>query len=129
MEAEVGKERNVLSALLALGQFRENQETPPAAALSEPNALQSHGQVVKVAFCHTALVHDLASTQMLVAEVQERKDDTNREDPSRDVERQQRRRGDLRCPSAEDEKVDGSKCVDRVDSNGKDEGKPQVDVC
>ena len=49
LEAEIREERDVLGALLRLGQLGEDQEAPPALAAAPPDTLHADGQVVEVA--------------------------------------------------------------------------------
>lgn len=116
LKAEVGEESNVLGSLLTFGQFRENQKAPPPfAASAYPDTLQANRQVVEKRFRHTSSPNDHVCSKVFVCQVDEGEDDTDREDPFGDIERN--RRLDFRGPCVEGEQLDGSEGIDSVDSN------------
>lgn len=115
LEAEVGEEGNILSALLALGQLGKDQEAPPSLPLAGSDALQSHRQAVQVGLGHAAPPHDLMRAYVLEGEVDEGQDDAGGEDPFGDVDRDGG--GDLGRPLVEDQQVDGGKGIDAVDGS------------
>lgn len=81
MEAEVAEECDVLGAFLTLCQLGKNKETPPALALTHPDTLQTHGEVVKIALGDTASPHGALSTDMFEEKIDGGEDDAAGEDP------------------------------------------------
>ena len=117
LETVVTEESDVLGALLVLGQLSKDQESLPALAFPKPNTLKLNRQVVEIAFGDTSPPHDALGTDMLESEVDKRKNDTDREDPFRDIEGDELGRLDLGTPFVEDEELDSSEGINAVDSD------------
>jgi hypothetical protein len=115
LEAEVGEERDVLGALLTLGQFRKHKEPLPPSALAESDTLEFHSQIIEIGFGDASAPHDPVGPQVLVGEVDEGENDAYGEYPLRNVERDELGRLDLGGPLIEHEKLNGSEGIDAVD--------------
>lgn len=86
LEREVGEERHILGTLLTLRQLREDQETLPATALAkDANGLESDGQGIEVALSHGAALDNQMCSDVLVYDIDPRRNDAAGEDPFRDV--------------------------------------------
>lgn len=86
LETEVGEQRRILDALLALGELGKDQKPPPALAAADFDAFEADGQVVEVAFGDAASAHDSLGADVLVGEIEKGEDDADGEDPFRDLE-------------------------------------------
>jgi hypothetical protein len=115
LEAEEGKQGNVLGALFTLGELGKDQEALPPPAISHPDTLQAGGQAVQEAFGNASSAHNGDGAEILVGQIGEGQEDADGEDPFRDVEGDKLGGLDLGGPSVESEKLVGGEHVDGVD--------------
>lgn len=81
LEVKVAEQCNILSALFTLGQRGKNQESLPSFSAKNPQTLEFRGQVIKEGFGDTSAAHSSVGTNMLVYEVDRRKDNADGENP------------------------------------------------
>lgn len=86
LEREVREQRHVLGTLLTLRQLREDQEALPATTLAkDANGLESDSQGVEVTLSHGAAFDNEMRTDVLVDDIDPRRNDAAGENPFRDV--------------------------------------------